>query len=714
MDGGVKTKGALPPGYEDEDEFLAEARERFQEGQDADSPNRLAAEDDMRFFVGEQWDPTVKATREALGRPCLMINQLPQFVAQVTGDIRINKPAIKVRPAEEGDEKVAKVRQGLIRAIEHDCNASSVYANAAQSQVACGLGNFRIVLEYASDSAFEQNIVIKAVPNAFAVVWDAMSVEPTGKDARFCFIVDELPRKEFERRYPKAVPSDLVTDADTGGWIGVDVVRITEYWLMKERETLLAMTQDGKTVEVVEEGGAYADTNGLPVEVAVNNRGEPMVRKSKVRSACRYLINGFELLEKPYELPISRLPFFRVPGWEVNVKGVRHRFGLVRFAKDSARMKNYWRSVSAELLAGAPRTQWISDDKAVEGREDDFREAHRSGDPLLIYNQGFNKPDRVDPPTFPSAILQEAALNAQDMKDVTGIHDASLGAQSNETSGRAIMARDRQGDVATFIYPDNLKDAIREGGEVVNQLIPIVYDTARTIRVIGEDDSVTLARINDPGHPEALDITSGRYDVSIDTGPSYTTKRVEASENMTELMRVFPQAAAVIGDLYVKAQDWPMSEEIAKRLKALLPPGLQEGEDGKPAPPDPAQQAAAQMQQQMASLQLREAEANAKKAEADAVKAEAEAAQAEFEAERQSHGVFALRQVETDIAARFAEHAKNPPALPGSDQANQAQAKIDMAAQQPAAPPQNGGAAQFGQEGSPPLETPATGEGGDL
>jgi hypothetical protein len=229
-----------------------------------------------------------------------------------------------------------------------------------------------------------------------------------------------------------------------------------------------------------------------------------------------------------------------------------------------------------------------------------------------------------------------------------------------------------------------------------------VYDTARTIRVIGEDDSVTLARINDPGHPEALDITSGRYDVTIDTGPSYTTKRVEASENMTELMRVFPQAAAVIGDLYVKAQDWPMSDEIAKRLKVLLPPGLQEGEDGKPAPPDPAQQAAAQMQQQMAEFQLREAEANAKKAEADAVKAEAEAAQAEFEAERQSHGVFALRQVSTDIAARFADHAKNPPALPGSDQANQAQAKIDAMSADPQA--------LSGQGGSPPPEQPATAE----
>jgi hypothetical protein len=694
MDGDVKPKAAKVA--KEEAAFLQEARERFEDAAAADRDNRLAAEDDLDFFVGNQWDDTVKATRTGLGRPCLTINRLPQFVAQVVGDIRINKPAIKVRPAEDGDEDIANVRQGLIRAIEHDCGAADVYANAAQSQVACGIGNFRVVLDYASDEVFEQNIVIKAIPNPFSVVWDPLAFEPTGKDARYCFIVDEMSRKDFEAAWPDAQSSDLTVDQ--AGWSTTDTVRVTEYWVMKETPALLAMTEGGRTVRAKKSGEGYTDEAGMPVAVAVSRRGEPLVRKSKVRSACRYLITGNAVLEGPYELPISRLPVFRVQGWEVTVKSRRVRWGLVRFAKDPQRLMNYWRSVSAELLAMAPKAQWIAPGATVEGREQDFRDAHRSGDPLLIYNDSQQPPQRVDPPAFPAAVLQEAQLNAQDMKDVTGLHDASLGAQSNETSGRAILARDRQGDVATFIYPDNLKSTIAECGRVTNELIPLVYDTARTVRVLGEDESVNLQRINDPTDPEALDIANGRYDVVVDTGPSYTTRRVEAAETMMEFLRTFPQAAPFIGDLYVKAQDWPLGEEIGDRLKKMLPPQLQEPKEGEAqTPSDPAQI----MQAKASELELQKAEAEVQKARADAVKAEAEAAQAEFEAERQSYGVAVLRNHGPEIAARFAEMVKEPPLVPGHAGAAASQPQgIGPASAEPS-----------GQAASPPPDAPATGEG---
>ena len=257
---GIKPKAAKVA--KEEAAFLQEARERFEDAAAADRDNRLAAEDDLDFFVGNQWDDTVKATRTGLGRPCLTINRLPQFVAQVVGDIRINKPAIKVRPAEDGDEDIANVRQGLIRAIEHDCGAADVYANAAQSQVACGIGNFRVVLDYASDEVFEQNIVIKAIPNPFSVVWDPLAFEPTGKDARYCFIVDEMSRKDFEAAWPDAQSSDLTVDQ--AGWSTTDTVRVTEYWVMKETPALLAMTEDGRTVRAKKSGEGTPTKRGCP------------------------------------------------------------------------------------------------------------------------------------------------------------------------------------------------------------------------------------------------------------------------------------------------------------------------------------------------------------------------------------------------------------------------------------------------------------------
>lgn len=687
----------LPKGYENEHEFLTEARERFQEGVDSDRLNRDAAMDDLEFLSGNQWDPTVQAARIKAGKPCLTINRLPQFVAQVVGDIRINRPGIKVRPAEDGDEDVAELRQDLIRSIEHASKAQSVYANAGTSQVACGIGQFRVAVEYVSDDVFDRDICVRAIPNPFAVVWDAMTAEQTGRDARFVFVEDEMPRKVFNEKYPDQQPNELGTEVgatlNRNGWASRDTVRVCEYWLMKDTPAVFALLQSGRVVEVVEypdapEGyvevirtGKKESYKPLEEPVQPNSDGEPTVRKSTRKSACMYIITGHAILEGPFEFPISRVPIFRVPGWELNVGAKIIRFGLIRFAKDPQRLMNFWRSISAELLAQAPRAQWLINERS-EGDSDDFRAAATSGAAVLSYS-GSVAPQRIDPPAFPNAVIQEANLNAQDMKDVTGLHDASLGAQSNETSGKAIMARDRQGDVATYIYPDNLKAAIGEAGRVINELIPSVYDTARTIRVLGEDETPKQRRINDPEHANSMDITVGKYDVVVDAGPSYSTKRVEAAESMMQFVQAIPSAAGVAGDLIAKAQDWPMAEEIGKRLKKMLPPGMVEPEEGEePKQPDPAQMAQMQMAQHAAELGLQGQEAQVRKAQADADLAQAAAYKAQFELDAMLAG--------------------NAPQIIGTQD--------DYPTGQPAAPVQAPPAAPegFGQ-GMPTPEEPATG-----
>jgi hypothetical protein len=624
----------VPEGYKDEAEFLAEARERFQQDIDFDRENTDEAREDLKFFAGEQWpDEDVKARD---GRPTLTINQLPQFVAQIVGDIRINRPAIKVRPAEDADKDLATTREGLIRAIEHQSKAQNVYATAAQAQVACGIGNFRVVLDYATDDAFDMDILIKGIQSPFAVVWDAFRTEPTGQDAGHCFVAEDMPRKTFERLYPDVAPDDLGNDLNNdlqrGGWMTRDTVRVSEYWIMKERQVDIAMLQDGKIEEITPANAAQIE----PL-IAVNSRGEPLRRKATRKSACMYLITGHTILEDAVEHPISRIPVFRVPGWEVHTGEKTVRFGLVRFARDPQRLKNYWRSVAAETLALAPKQQWLVHESA-EGDENQFSEAHASGSNVLIWS-GQNEPRRIDPAPIPAALLQEAAMNAQDMKDVTGLHDASLGIKSNETSGKAILARQREGDVASYIYHDNLKSAIAECGRVVNEYIPHVYDTARTIRVLGEDETQTVQRVNDPMDPESVDLSKGKYDIVVETGPSYSTKRVEASESMMAFAQAVPQTAAVAGDLIAMAQDWPLAEKIGERIRRALPPQLTKEEGEQPAPPDPAQQQQMQAQQQQQAMAMQAAQidlqtkaAGARKAEADAVRAEAEATKAQVEA----------------------------------------------------------------------------------
>lgn len=612
----------VPEGYDSADAFLEEARKRFQEGVDADRENRDAGLDDLKFIAGEQWDPVIKAKRK--NKPCLTINTLPQYVGQVIGDMRSNRPSIKVRPAEDGDKKIAEVRQGVIRFIENQSNATQVYSLAGEDQVSCGLGHFRVGLEWANDDAFDQDIRIRHVPNPFSVVWDAMSTDPTGRDARYCFVVDEMDRKAFEASYPDAAVSGLTVDLHENTWVSRDTVRVTEYWLIKETTRTIALMQP-------KEGGqpTIQDITGREEQakpyILPGADGQPRMREVIGRSACMYLINGHEILAGPYEYPITRLPIFKVTGREVRVGDRRYRFGLIRFAKDSIRIKNLMRSAAMEWVAMAPKAKWLLH-AADEAEANRYRRSGSSDDPVLSYS-GQIPPQRIDPPSSPAALLQEAQFNDADIKDVTGLHDASLGMRSNETSGKAIMARERQGDVATMMYHDNLNLSIREAGRVINELIPVVFDTARTLVVLGEDEGSSPVRVNDPQAEEYIDLKMGKYDVVVETGPSYSTKRVEAAESMMAFVQAVPAAGQVAADLIAEAMDWPGAEAIARRLKAGLPPQLTQGESKDPPTPEQQQQMQAaqqqqqmqaQMQQQMHQLQMAEQQAKVEELRAKA------------------------------------------------------------------------------------------------
>jgi hypothetical protein len=631
----------VPEGYESLDAFLTETRKRHQKGVDGDRLNRDEGMDDLLFLSGEgQWDDTVRASRKEKGRPCLTINTLPQYVGQVIGDIRANRPSIKVRPAEDGDKKIAEIRQGLIRFIENKSRAQMVYSLAGEDQVSCGIGNFRIGLEWSEGDTFDRDIIIKHIPNPFAVVWDPMSTEPTGADAGWCFVDDEMDRESFKERFGEdALPTTLTVPLSQHGWVTNDTVRVTEYWVMKERKRTIALLQRAPEAQpqIIDITDDLEQAQQFIVKAP---NGAPYSREVTKKSACMYLTNGHKILDGPYEYPISRLPIFRVMGREIRLATRRYRFGLIRFAKDPIRMKNLWRSSAAEWIGLAPKAQWLIHSSNEES-EDIFRAAATSADPVLPWT-GSQKPERIEPPSSPSALLQEAQMNDQDIKDVTGLHDASLGMKSNETSGKAIMARERQGDVATFMYHDNLNSAVQACGIVANELIPITFDTARTLVVLGEDDSSQTVRVNDPTDPEAVDLKVGKYDIVVETGPSYSTKRVEAAESMMAFVQAVPGAAAVAADLIAEAQDWPKADAIAKRLKRAIPANLTEGEDGEedqdPNSPQAQMKAQAQQAQQeqmgmareQAQMGLREQKAKTRQAEANASKAEFEAQEAEI------------------------------------------------------------------------------------
>jgi hypothetical protein len=587
---GKVKKGYVPEGFASVEDFVKDMREEYELDITADYENRQEAIDDKKFAVGEQWDPQVLKHREGL--PSLTINTIPQFTAQLVGDWRQSRNAVKVLPSEDGDTDVATVRSDLIRAIEYNSRASRVYDNAFESAVVCGDGAFRVCVDYARDDVFEQDIKLDQIDDALSVVWDRLSIDPTGRDARHCFVDDVIPKKEFERKWPDHKPDELSASERNAcvrtGWVDEGQYRVTEYWRLIERDRLLGLFEGGAVHEITEEN----------IEELVSQFGPPI--KSRIAPclfAQMHLMTGWAILDGPYEYRLNRLPIIRMTGRVMNVNGRRIRYGLTRFMKDPSRLRNFWRSVNAEQLGYAPKAQWMATESAVAGRENLLRNAHLSRDPLLVFNDeavfGQNV-QRVDPPQLQMALLNEAQINTQDMKDVTGIHDASLGIKSNETSGRAIMARQREGDVAAITFYDNGNAAILEAGDVINQLIPQVYDSTRIVRTIGEDETPKLMKINDINDPKSPNLSIGRYDVALTSGTSYTTKRAEAAQAMMEAVQVWPNLIGIAGDIIAKAQDWPGADKLAERLKKTIPQELLSDEEkdpnALPMPPEQIQQ----------------------------------------------------------------------------------------------------------------------------
>lgn len=608
---GTVSKTYIPEGFKSQEAFLADMRQEYQADVDFDRINREQALDDKKFAAGEQWDPIVLEQRKGL--PCLVINSIPQFTAQLVGDWRESRRAIKVVPSNDEDVDIASIRGDLIRSIEMQSRADRVYDSAFESLVQCGDGAFRVSVEYARDDVFDQDIFIRPIEDVHSTVWDRFSVDPTGRDAKRVYVDDRIPKKEFKRKWKDIDPTELISergldDLNVSGWIDQDSYRVTEYWRLIERQKLIALFENGKIFAIDSDNqDRLIEDNGPPVKT----------RLSWCSYAQMHLVTGFAILSGPYEYQLSRLPIIRMSGRVVNIAGRRVRYGLVRFMKDSARLKNFWRSVAAEQLGYAPKAQWIATESAVEGREETIRKAHLSRDPLLVVNDEAiigQTIQRLEPPVPQAAILNEAATNAQDMKDVTGIHDASLGMRSNETSGRAIQARQREGDVASLTFYDNGNASVLEAGDVINQLIPQVIDGTRTVMTIGDDEAIKFQRVNDPMDPDAPDLSVGMFHVALSTGTSYSTRRVEAGQAMMDVLQVAPELMAVAGDLIIKAQDWPGAEKLAERVKKTIPPQFLEDDDpDKQQGPQVTPEQIAEVQAQMQELEAQNKELKADK-----------------------------------------------------------------------------------------------------
>ena len=609
-----------------EADVLATMRNRLQMAISALSDSRQDELDDLKFYAGSpdnhwQWPSDVLATRGAVqgqtinARPTLTINKLPQHVRQVTNDQRQNRPSGKVIPADDNaDPEVAEIYNGMVRHIEYISDADVAYDTACENQVSYGEGYIRIITEYCDDDSFDQDIKIMRVRNSFSVYMDPTIQDPCGADAKWCFITEDILRSDYERMFPDGTPiSSLqslgVGDQSINVWINEDTVRIAEYYYVDYDKATLHLYP-----------GNITAFEGSPEAKQLKEMGVKPLRTRQVDAPrvkwCK--TNGYEMLEER-DWVGKFIPVVRVIGNEFQVDGRIYISGLVRNAKDAQRMYNYWVSQEAEMLALAPKAPFIGYGGQFEGYENQWKTANTQNWPYLEVNPDVTDgngavlplPQRAAPPLPQTGLIQAKMGASDDIKSTTGQYDTSLGATSNERSGKAIMARERQSDTGTYHYVDNLARAIRHVTRQLVDIIPKIYDTQRVARIIGMDGETDMVKI-DPTQPEPVkkivdnqgieidkiyNPSVGKYDVVVTTGPSYMTKRQEALDAMGMILQSNPQLWSVAGDLFIKNMDWPGAQEMAKRFAKIIDPKIMADSDESPEMQQAKQQMEAMAQE---------------------------------------------------------------------------------------------------------------------
>jgi len=606
-----------------EKDIIERAYENFQACLNWEQATRQRYREDMRFLYADsdnqdQWEPSVKARRHLNTQPMLTINKTHTHWLHVVNNLKANKPSVQVHPTnDEATYEAAEIFEGLVRHIEYKSNAKVAYDIAAEHMVGGGIGYWRLTTAYADDSTFDQEIFIKEVPDAMSVYLDPHIKRKDGLDAKFGFIYEDMPRREFERKFPNF---KLPATSPSGNqmWITKDVVRLAEYYELEVRkEWLYALENPDGSMRYAKESDISVDERKLFNE-AIRQGAEGITRRRiDKRTIKKYLIGGDEVLEKG-TWPGSYVPIIRCPGEEVIIEGRLDRKGLIRYMKDAQRAYNYNASAAIEFGALQSKSPYMAPVEAIEGLENYWATANTENHAYLPYNHAdengnaIPSPVRQQPPSSAPVYMEGMATAAQELMMTSGQYDQTFGEQSQELSGVSIEKRVNQGERVTYHFQDNQNMAIQTTGRMIIDLIPKVYDTKRIVRILGDDNTESQIMV-DPELAEPMKKTEdeenarvtaifnpnvGKYDVVAEVGPSYDTRRQEAFDAMTKLLAAQPALSQVIGDLYMGSADFPNADKLQERMRNWIPSNIL-----GTGPSEQEQQLQQQLQQAQAIIQ---------------------------------------------------------------------------------------------------------------
>lgn len=601
------------------EKVYAEAKDRFTRCETWESHARTLADDDDKFVNGDsdngfQWPDRIKTQREIDAMPCLTINKVRQHCLMIENDAKQNKPGIIVHPtSDEASYEAAQCFEDIIRHIEGRSHAANAYDIATVAQVRTGYGVLRVITDYCDPETFDQEIYIRGVRDPRTVYFDPDAQEIDKSDGRFAFVFDDMDKADFEEKYPGVDAGVSGAGMDFGGWLTENHVRVAEYWRKTVRQDTLASWIDPQSGERI---NARKSKSGALWPEFIDAKDQTVKTRDVEENVIEcFTIAGNKVIKKDAWLG-EYIPLVPVIGEEVVVDGKMDRRGHVRMMKDPQRMYNYYSSAAVQSVALQSKTPYIGEAAAFEGYESDWAAANRENLAYLAYNgvgeggRSIPPPQRQPGPEMPDAMLRGMEVAQNEMMMVSGQFQAQMGENENAKSGKAIAERQRQGDTATYHFIDNQAIAIRHLGRILIDLIPKIYDTKRVLRVRGQDGTQRTVII-DPGQQAAIQQQEqkgeqsarlifnpnvGKYDVEADIGPSYATRREEAWNAIVQIISTNKEMAGMIGDILFRNADFPGADEIAERLKKMLPPQLMMNDNSSPQMQAMQQQFQAQTQ----------------------------------------------------------------------------------------------------------------------
>jgi len=598
---------------DDYDPRIQEAIEFLKLANDADTMNRQEALEDLKFGGGDQWPVELQNSRNLESRPVITVNKVDNYCRQVCNQQRQQRPRIKVHAMNTHEDMVdAQTIQGIVRHIENNSNADHAYDNAFEYAVRMGWGYFRVRTDYVSEDSFEQEIYIDPIDNPFTVYFDPNSVAPDGSDADRCLITTMMPKKEFSKLYPDASVDGgtSFTQRGTGDsqseWITKEDIRLAEYfYTVREKATLYQLSDGSSTFAEDKDLFTRLESAGI---VVVDQRQS----YKKTIKYCK--LTAIDIIEEGTWAG-KYIPIIPVYGRHIVIGDKRKKFGMIRYAKDPQRMYNFWQTSITEGVALAPKAKWLIAEGQDEGHENDWANANIKSFPLLRYKQTdidgrpAPVPQRLQPEPPQAGIMAAAAGVDDDIKSIMGVFDPAQLGQGN-ISGKALNGQQQQVDLTNYDYYDNLTRSISHCGTIILDLLPKIYDTERVMRIIGDDGKPELLTVNQRDSVGRVlnDMTVGQYDVVMDTGPGYNSKRQEAVDSMLPILAADPSLMKTCGDLVFRNMDWPGADVIADRLAAANP--LAQIDEHSEIPPQVQMQLAQgkqqvqELQQQLQSMQL--------------------------------------------------------------------------------------------------------------